>query len=110
MSFLGSGSLPTEAIPSVMVTIEVPGVSAAELARRLRLDPSLHFLAASKMIASGSTCERSRMARSPWSLAGLGPHRAPACSLSFPLVQFPHPFLLPMPLRRNIMLGTAGHG
>ncbi len=37
-SYLGSGSLPTEAIPSVVVTVEVPRMSASELARRLRLD------------------------------------------------------------------------
>jgi L-seryl-tRNA(Ser) seleniumtransferase len=37
-AYLGSGSLPTEAIPSLVVTVSVPGLSAAELARRLRLD------------------------------------------------------------------------
>ena len=36
--FLGSGSLPTESLPSFMVTIARPEMSAAELARRLRLD------------------------------------------------------------------------
>jgi L-seryl-tRNA(Ser) seleniumtransferase len=42
-AFLGSGSLPTEAIPGFEVTISVPGVSAAELARRLRLDDACIF-------------------------------------------------------------------
>jgi L-seryl-tRNA(Ser) seleniumtransferase len=37
-AFLGSGSLPTEAIPSVVVSVSVSGLSASELARRLRLD------------------------------------------------------------------------
>jgi L-seryl-tRNA(Ser) seleniumtransferase len=37
-SYLGSGSLPTEALPSVRVSVSVPGLSASELARRLRLD------------------------------------------------------------------------
>jgi L-seryl-tRNA(Ser) seleniumtransferase len=38
MAYLGSGSLPTETLPSVMVSVSVPGLSASELARRLRLD------------------------------------------------------------------------
>jgi L-seryl-tRNA(Ser) seleniumtransferase len=42
-AFLGSGSLPTEAIPSFEVTVAVPGMSAAELARRLRLDDACIF-------------------------------------------------------------------
>jgi len=42
-AFLGSGSLPTEAIPSLAVTIDVPGLSANELARRLRLDRACVF-------------------------------------------------------------------
>lgn len=42
-SFLGSGSLPTEAIPSFEVTASVPGLSATELARRLRLDDACVF-------------------------------------------------------------------
>ena len=42
-SFLGSGSLPTEAIPSFEVKVVVPGMSAAELARRLRLDHACIF-------------------------------------------------------------------
>lgn len=36
--YLGSGSLPMEALPSVQVSISLPGLSAEELARRLRLD------------------------------------------------------------------------
>jgi L-seryl-tRNA(Ser) seleniumtransferase len=42
-SFLGSGSLPTEAIPSFEVLIAAPDVSATELARRLRLDDACIF-------------------------------------------------------------------
>jgi L-seryl-tRNA(Ser) seleniumtransferase len=42
-AYLGSGSLPTEALPSVMVSVSVPGLSAAELARRLRLDAACIF-------------------------------------------------------------------
>ncbi len=42
-AFLGSGSLPTEAIPSFEVKIVVPKMSASELARRLRLDESCVF-------------------------------------------------------------------
>jgi L-seryl-tRNA(Ser) seleniumtransferase len=42
-AYLGSGSLPTEAIPSVMVTVSVPDMSAAELARRMRLDDTCVF-------------------------------------------------------------------
>lgn len=40
---LGSGSLPTEAIPSVAVTVAVPGLKAVELARRLRTDEACVF-------------------------------------------------------------------
>jgi L-seryl-tRNA(Ser) seleniumtransferase len=40
---LGSGSLPEEAIPSFAVGISLPGLSAAELARALRLDPACVF-------------------------------------------------------------------
>jgi len=43
VAYLGSGSLPTEAIPSVIVSVSVPGLSAAELARRLRLDKACVF-------------------------------------------------------------------
>jgi L-seryl-tRNA(Ser) seleniumtransferase len=43
LGYLGSGSMPTEAIPSVMVSVSVPGLSAADLARRLRLDPACVF-------------------------------------------------------------------
>ncbi len=42
-AFLGSGSLPTEAIPSFEVMIAVPGLSASELARRLRFDDACVF-------------------------------------------------------------------
>jgi L-seryl-tRNA(Ser) seleniumtransferase len=43
VAYLGSGSLPTETIPSVMVSVSVPGLSASELARRLRLDGACIF-------------------------------------------------------------------
>jgi L-seryl-tRNA(Ser) seleniumtransferase len=43
LAYLGSGSLPTETIPSVMVSVSVPGLSAADLARRLRLDNACVF-------------------------------------------------------------------
>jgi L-seryl-tRNA(Ser) seleniumtransferase len=43
VAYLGSGSLPTEAIPSVMVTVSVPDMNAAELARRLRVDEACVF-------------------------------------------------------------------
>jgi L-seryl-tRNA(Ser) seleniumtransferase len=42
-AFLGSGSLPTEGIPSFVVTVSVPDISATELARRLRLDRACVF-------------------------------------------------------------------
>jgi L-seryl-tRNA(Ser) seleniumtransferase len=42
-AYLGSGSLPTEAIPSVEVRLSVPGISAAELSRRLRMDEACIF-------------------------------------------------------------------
>jgi L-seryl-tRNA(Ser) seleniumtransferase len=42
-AFLGSGSLPTEAIPSFIVTVSLPDISASELARRLRLDRACVF-------------------------------------------------------------------
>ena len=42
-AFLGSGSLPTEGIPSMVVTISLPEMSTAELARRLRLDDACVF-------------------------------------------------------------------
>ena len=42
-AYLGSGSLPEEALPSVMVTVILPGLSARQLARRLRLDRSCIF-------------------------------------------------------------------
>jgi L-seryl-tRNA(Ser) seleniumtransferase len=43
VSYLGSGSLPTEAIPSIMLSVAVPGLSASDLARRLRLDDACVF-------------------------------------------------------------------
>ena len=42
-AYLGSGSLPTEALPSEMVSVSVPGLSASELARGLRLDEACIF-------------------------------------------------------------------
>jgi L-seryl-tRNA(Ser) seleniumtransferase len=42
-AFLGSGSLPTEAIPSFVVTVSLPEISSAELARKLRLDRACVF-------------------------------------------------------------------
>jgi L-seryl-tRNA(Ser) seleniumtransferase len=42
-AYLGSGSLPTEAIPSVVVSVSVSGLSASELARLLRLDEACVF-------------------------------------------------------------------
>jgi len=42
-SFLGSGSLPTEAIASFEVLVSVPDQGASELARRLRLDDACIF-------------------------------------------------------------------
>jgi L-seryl-tRNA(Ser) seleniumtransferase len=43
VAYLGSGSLPTEALPSVMVTVSVAGLGAEELARRLRTDDAQVF-------------------------------------------------------------------
>jgi L-seryl-tRNA(Ser) seleniumtransferase len=42
-AFLGSGSLPTEALTSMMVTVQAPNLSAADLSRRLRMDPACIF-------------------------------------------------------------------
>ena len=42
-AYLGSGSLPTEALPSLVVTVALPGMGASELARRLRLDDACVF-------------------------------------------------------------------
>ena len=42
-AYLGSGSLPTEGIPSFVVTVSMPEMSAAELARQLRLDRACIF-------------------------------------------------------------------
>ena len=43
VAYLGSGSLPTERIPSVMVSVSVPGLNASELGRCLRLDEACVF-------------------------------------------------------------------
>jgi L-seryl-tRNA(Ser) seleniumtransferase len=43
VAYLGSGSLPTESISSVMVSVSLPGLSASDLARRLRLDAACVF-------------------------------------------------------------------
>jgi L-seryl-tRNA(Ser) seleniumtransferase len=43
VAYLGSGSLPTEALPSVMVTVSVAELGAEELARRLRTDDAQVF-------------------------------------------------------------------
>jgi L-seryl-tRNA(Ser) seleniumtransferase len=42
-AYLGSGSLPTEAIPSLELKVSAPNLSAAELSRRLRLDEACVF-------------------------------------------------------------------
>jgi L-seryl-tRNA(Ser) seleniumtransferase len=42
-AYLGSGSLPEEAIPSFVVSVSLPGLKAADLARALRLDPACVF-------------------------------------------------------------------
>ncbi len=42
-AYLGSGSLPEEAIPSFVVSVSLPGMKAAELARALRLDRACVF-------------------------------------------------------------------
>jgi len=42
-AYLGSGSLPTEAIPSLELKVTAPNLSAAELSRRLRLDEACVF-------------------------------------------------------------------
>jgi L-seryl-tRNA(Ser) seleniumtransferase len=42
-AFLGSGSLPTEAIPSFVVTVSLPEMSASALARKLRMDRACVF-------------------------------------------------------------------
>jgi L-seryl-tRNA(Ser) seleniumtransferase len=42
-AYVGSGSLPTEAMPSLAVTVALPGISSSELARRLRLDRACVF-------------------------------------------------------------------
>jgi L-seryl-tRNA(Ser) seleniumtransferase len=42
-AFLGSGSLPTEAISSFVVMVSLPEISASALARKLRLDRACVF-------------------------------------------------------------------
>jgi len=42
-AYVGSGSVPTEAIPSLAVSVRAEGLSATELARRLRLDAACVF-------------------------------------------------------------------
>ncbi len=42
-AYLGSGSLPTQALDSFVVTVALPGLGADELSRRLRLDPACVF-------------------------------------------------------------------
>jgi L-seryl-tRNA(Ser) seleniumtransferase len=42
-AFLGSGSLPTQTLPSLVVTVSIPEMSADELARRLRTDDACVF-------------------------------------------------------------------
>ncbi len=42
-SYLGSGSLPTQSIPSLQVLVTVPGLGATEMSRRLRLDDACVF-------------------------------------------------------------------
>ena len=43
LAYLGSGSLPTESLPSVTVNVSISGMSANELARRLRTDDACIF-------------------------------------------------------------------
>ena len=43
VAYLGSGSLPTEAIPSIAVAASTPARSSSQLARGLRLDPECIF-------------------------------------------------------------------
>ncbi|MGA3143715.1 MAG: L-seryl-tRNA(Sec) selenium transferase [Verrucomicrobiota bacterium] len=42
-AYLGSGSLPEEAIPSLVVSVSLPGMKATDLARALRLDQACVF-------------------------------------------------------------------
>jgi len=42
-AYLGSGSLPTEAIPSVCVLVQVKGIGASDLLRALRMDQATVF-------------------------------------------------------------------
>jgi L-seryl-tRNA(Ser) seleniumtransferase len=43
IAYLGSGSLPDEAIRSYRVNVRIPGISASELAKRLRMDQACVF-------------------------------------------------------------------
>jgi L-seryl-tRNA(Ser) seleniumtransferase len=43
VAYLGSGSLPIEAIPSVMLTLSIPGWTADQLAHALRMDAACIF-------------------------------------------------------------------
>ena len=43
VGYLGSGSLPTEALPTAVVRLTVDGLSAGDLAERLRTDPACIF-------------------------------------------------------------------
>lgn len=43
VGYLGSGSLPTEALPTKLAALTLPGLKAGELARRLRLDEACVF-------------------------------------------------------------------
>jgi L-seryl-tRNA(Ser) seleniumtransferase len=43
VGYLGSGSLPTEALPTWVVALTSPDLTAAELARRLRTDEACVF-------------------------------------------------------------------
>jgi seryl-tRNA(Sec) selenium transferase len=42
-AYLGRGSLPTEALPSIEVWVSLPGLSADELSRRLCMDEACIF-------------------------------------------------------------------
>jgi L-seryl-tRNA(Ser) seleniumtransferase len=43
VGYLGSGSLPMHALPSVLVAVAVPGLTADQLAQRLRTDEACIF-------------------------------------------------------------------
>ncbi len=89
-AFLGSGSLPTEALASFVVTVSLPEMSASDLARKLRLDRACVF----------GRIENDRVCLDVRTLAD---EQVPAVAAAFGRRR-------PMTaLRRNIMLGTAGH-